>query len=118
MLLVITSSRTCKNMLARKSWGICSELQSRKSQTAWIPVSVSMFVYIEDVASAEKIRALLGKMMCFKSCITSNEFFMYDFTNGRSCFILKSNHFEKTDRRLLTLLTTGLKEMGSLCSFS
>ena len=74
ILLVISSSRTCKNMFVGKSWGMCSELQFRKSRTAWIPVSVSMFVYI-DVASAEKTRALSGKVMCFRYYIISKEFF-------------------------------------------
>ena len=68
------------------------------------------------VASAVKINASSGIVRAFNSVIIVVEFLTKDLTNGRSSFILKSSHVEKIARKLLELLTTGLKVTGVLCT--
>lgn len=69
MLFFMTVLRTCKNKFVGKLSGRLSELSERKFLMALMPVSVSMFVYI-DVASAENSLAFSGIIISVKSSIT------------------------------------------------
>ncbi len=88
----------------------------KKSLMVEIPISVLILVYI-DTASAVKIRAFLGSTMFFRSSMMFCEFFTCDCIRGRSSFILKSIHVEKTASRLPEVLTAGRRDMGSLWTF-
>jgi hypothetical protein len=75
MLFSMIILRTCKNKFVGKLSGRFSELSERKFLMALMPVSVSMFVYI-DVASAENSLAFYGIIMSAKFSITLYEFLM------------------------------------------
>ena len=88
----------------------------KRFSNAWMPMFVSMFMYIE-VASAVNNLAFKGSVKCFISVINCFESLMYDGISRSSSFILKSNQLLKIDEKLLMQLTTGLTVSGLLCTF-
>ncbi len=111
----MTIISTCMNRLDGKAVGNLSMCVEIKSLMQAIPRRVSILVYMA-VASAVNINASSGIVRAFSSAIIVVEFLTNDLTNGRSSFILKSSHVEKIARKLLELLTTGLKVTGVLCT--
>jgi len=78
-----------------------------------LPAIVSMLVYI-DTMSAEKSRALFGILMPFRSLIILKEFLYIRLHQWQEVFHFVVQPCGKMARRLLVVLTTGLKETGSL----
>ncbi len=65
-LFFITISRIWRNKSEGKSVGRRLSLDVMKSLMAWIPMFVSMLVYI-DLASAENNKAFSGRFIVFRS---------------------------------------------------
>jgi len=79
MLFFMTISSICRKGCIGKLARMWNAFNSRKSCNALMPMSVSMLVYI-DLASAENRTALFGNVSCFRSCIISVEFLVYEQT--------------------------------------
>jgi len=63
ILLDIIMSRVARKNMVGKSLGIIALFDSMSSVMAWIPIMLSIFVYIA-VASAVKIFAFSGRFSC------------------------------------------------------
>jgi len=73
MLFCMTASNTSRNRYEGKSGEIISLFVSKNSLIDWIPVVVSMFVYI-DLAPAVNTWAFSGMTICLSSFMIEVEF--------------------------------------------
>jgi len=87
MLFFIIISKISKKRFLGKLVDILSLLEMRKCFIEEIPISASIFVYI-DFASAVNKRALLGSCSSLISSMKEVESFKYDCTRWISSFIL------------------------------